>query len=152
MLGVSIPTARTPRCNQPAGGRRVDPGEVQLLHSLGPGPRGTEIPDPVGPVPRPPGTKEHDGSRRNRALLSFPFIQRVQIHSVVGAAVRTGLDVNDNRVAHQTVQRNLVGGPLALRKVHRGVQMRSPVLGGAEVVRGVVIAGRAFVGPIRPPA
>jgi len=60
----------------------------------------------------------------------------------VRVAGRPGRDVDDDRVAHEAAERNLVRRPAAGGEVDGRVEMRATMLRGAEVVGRVPVATR----------
>jgi hypothetical protein len=61
---------------------------------------------------------------------------------IVDVLLGLGGHVDDHGFADETLERHLVHGVVSLCKVDRRVQMRAAMLGGAEIVGGIVIARR----------
>ena len=76
------------------------------------------------------------------AVRTFPRREVVRRHAVIGLRGGHSGHVDDDRIADELVERNLIDRAVALCEVNRRVDVRAAVLGGREVVRGVVVALR----------
>lgn len=74
-------------------------------------------------------------------MVSLPSREVVGCDPIIRIAPTLLDDIEDHRRSEEAKERNLVDRLMSGRKVNRRIEMRFPMLGGEEVVGGVVIAG-----------
>lgn len=141
MLGVSMPTLRPAVFEQPAGSVGVQAGEVQLRDGLRSTRIGAHVAHAVGPEPAVAGAEQHDGAFGNRSVRGLPGLEVGHLNLVVPIGQRFFRHVDHHGWPHELREWDLIHTPLALGKVHGRVDVRAAVLGRAEGVRFVVVAG-----------
>ena len=81
-----------------------------------------------------PGSKEDDGLIRDGTIRFFPGLNIFGGYLVIG--VRQGFirNINHDGFAGQIFQWDLIRSPLAFRKMHRRIQMGTPMFGRTETI------------------
>ncbi len=146
MLGVSIPTALTFRWTSQAAAAESIPGKWSSAHRLGPGLRGSQVALPVGPEPGPVGPHQHDGALADPPVCCLPSLERLDVEPVVSIPRGLCAHIDDGRLADQPFERHPVYRLPPFGEMHRSIQVGTAVLRRADVVGGVVVAGRCLLG------